>query len=125
MTAYRKCPTNHRSTVTLQLNTMNTTEDLSLSSDITNESDVCEVKRGPKVGVKRGPYKTVASFETRIRILDAVDRGEDWMDVAQANGVKPSTARTWISRGSASFKARGAKIGAYKNGAIEVHTIKK
>ena len=72
-------------------------------------------RRGPKQGVKRGPYKRQASKETRFRIIDAANRGEDWVEVSIANGVKPSTARTWLSKGSEIPKRRGNKKGRAHN----------
>lgn len=74
-----------------------------------------EKRRGPKLGVKRGPYQSPAAFETRKRILDAATRGENWIEVASANGVKPSTARTWLKNGTADQKRRGAQAGNAPN----------
>ena len=98
------------------MSTSNSASSCESESNDSNDSTISFIEtRGPKKGIKRGPYRSSASLETRIRILNAADRGEDWHDVARANGVKPSTARTWISRGSASFKARGTQRGNAHN----------
>lgn len=69
--------------------------------------NVCD--EDPKLGSKGVLIKKGTSFETHTRLVGAANWGEDWIDVAQANSVRPSTARTWIARESASFKARAAQ----------------
>lgn len=55
---------------------------------------------------KRGPYKT-HSHSTKVRIIQACDRGEDWKVEAKKHKVPASTARTWISSCDVLPKERG------------------
>lgn len=80
-------------------------------------------KRGPKHGVKRGSYVKQASFEARQRVIDAANQGQDWQAIAIANGIKTSTARNWLLRGSADLTPRGNKSGSVPNQKITEECI--
>ena len=53
--------------------------------------------RGPQPGVQRGPYDRI-SIETKQRLVDAMEDGEDYLAAAKTLGIKPATARSIVLR---------------------------
>ena len=68
-----------------------------------------ERRRDAKNGVKHGPYQNQATFEARSRVVEAAMEGEDWKNVALANGIKIGTAYNWVRKMDPTLKVRGAK----------------
>jgi transposase len=89
----------------------NLPEDGSESVELMDAEDIpVEVKgKGVKPGEKRGKYET-SSEAVRARVLAAADSGDDWVTVANANGVKKSTAYAWIRKGTSAQKSRGGVV---------------
>ena len=63
---------------------------------------------GVKVSTRRGSYER-SSLICRKRIIAATDRGNDWISIAEAHGVKKSTVPNWVRGGRAEQKKRGRK----------------
>lgn len=63
-------------------------------------------KRGPKRGVKRGPYKK-SRPSVRKRVIDEGHQGRDWATMAENNGVTYDIARRWIVEDKIELKPRG------------------
>ena len=64
-------------------------------------------RRGVRRGVKRGKYWRSPNEDAKRRIIDAANGGEDWRNIAKANGVSTSTAYGWIKRSEEPEKRRG------------------
>ena len=64
-------------------------------------------RRGVRRGLKRGKYRRSPNEDSKRRIIDAANRGEDWRNIAKANGVSTSTAYGWIKRSEEPEKLRG------------------
>lgn len=81
---------------------------------------MADVKRGVRQGSLRGKYDR-ASEESKRRIVEAADRGENWKIVAEANGVKEATAYNWIRSGQVIQRKRGgARLNASK---LQAHHV--
>lgn len=65
--------------------------------------------RGVKAGTVRGKYDK-SSEVVRSRVIAAAESGEDWVAVAAANGVKKSTAYSWIRKGTPVQRLRGGTV---------------
>ena len=87
-------------------------------SDSETETLPATSVRGVKPGTRRGYYEK-SSLACRQRVLAAAERGDDWASIAEANGIKKSTASNWVRRGRADEKQRGGK----RNGRQKVYDI--
>ena len=57
--------------------------------------------------------------------LRAAFKGEDWIELTIANGVNPSTARTWVAKGSTALKGRDVSEGKENKKKIILHRWSK
>lgn len=67
--------------------------------------------RGPRPGVERGTYSRISS-DTKQRLIDAVENGEDYLAAGRTLGMKPATARSIVLRyedGSSLEDGRGGR----------------
>ena len=67
------------------------------------------------MSLKRGTYRTPATFDARSRVVASVMEGGDWKSVALANGIKIGTAYNWVRKMEQTLKVRGARKGMAPN----------